>query len=178
MQPATLCYLLKPDEEQVFLIRKKRGLGEGNYLGPGGKVEDGETPRECVVREVEEEIGVTPRDPEKVGEFEFVFGVPESDALGGSSERCSDGEESEMFVHVFRAEEFAGEPEESPEADPGWFDFDDVPYDRMWEDDRYWMPHLFDGETFAGEFVFDSEGEELREWSVETGVRKVEAAEF
>ena len=153
MQPATLCYLLRPDDAEVLLIRKKRGLGEGLYVGPGGKVEEGETPRECVVREVKEEIGVTPRDPEKVGEFEFVF-----------------GETPEMFVHVFRAEEFAGEPEESPEADPAWFDYDAVPYDEMWEDDRYWMPALFDGKTFAGEFVFDAEGDELLEWDVETGV--------
>jgi 8-oxo-dGTP diphosphatase len=160
MQPATLCYLLGPDDEEVLLIRKKRGLGEGNYLGPGGKVEEGETPRECVVREVEEEIGVTPRDPEKVGEFEFVF-----------------GEASEMFVHVFRAEEFDGTPEESPEADPEWFDYDSLPYDQMWEDDRYWMPHLLDGDTFAGEFVFDEDGDELLEWEVETGVRTVDAAE-
>lgn len=153
MQPATLCYLLRPDDEEVLLIRKKRGLGEGLYVGPGGKVEDGETPRECVVREVEEEIGVTPRDPEKVGEFEFVF-----------------GESTEMFVHVFRAEDFGGVPEESPEADPGWFDFDSMPYDEMWEDDRYWMPHLLAGETFAGEFVFDEDGDELLEWTVETDV--------
>ena len=153
MQPATLCYLLRPEDEEVLLIRKKRGLGEGKFVGPGGKVEDGETPRECVVREVEEEIDVTPREPEKVGEFRFVFGA-----------------DPEMFVHVFRAEEFAGVPQESEEADPEWFDYDAVPYDEMWEDDRYWMPHLFAGETFSGEFVFDSDGDELLEWDVETGV--------
>ncbi len=44
MQPATLCYLLRPGDEEVLLIRKKRGLGEGKFVGPGGKVEDGETP--------------------------------------------------------------------------------------------------------------------------------------
>jgi 8-oxo-dGTP diphosphatase len=159
MQSATLCYLFRPEDEEVLLIRKKRGLGEGLYVGPGGKVEDGETPRECVVREVEEEIGVTPRDPEKVGEFRFVF-----------------GDDPRMFVHVFRAEAFAGVPEESAEADPEWFDYESVPYEEMWEDDRYWMPHLFDGERFAAEFVFDSEGDELREWTVETGVREVDAA--
>lgn len=153
MQSATLCYLLQPEDREVLLIEKKRGLGEGNYVGPGGKVEEGETPRECVVREVREEIGVRVRDPEKVGEFEFVF-----------------GETPEMFVHVFRAEAFAGVPEESPEADPAWFDYDAVPYDQMWEDDRYWLPALLDGETFTGEFVFDAEGDELREWDVETGV--------
>ncbi|NEU57497.1 8-oxo-dGTP diphosphatase [Halorussus sp. MSC15.2] len=158
MQPATLCYLLRPDAEEVLLIRKKRGLGEGKLVGPGGKVEDGETPGECVVREVEEEIGVTPRDPEKVGEFRFVF-----------------GEDPRMFVHVFRAEAFDGVPEASPEADPEWYDYDAVPYDEMWEDDRYWLPHLLDGERFAGEFVFDAEGDELREWDVETGVRELDA---
>ncbi|UPV99139.1 8-oxo-dGTP diphosphatase [Halorussus gelatinilyticus] len=158
MQSATLCYLLRPEREEVLLIRKKRGLGEGKFVGPGGKVEDGETPRECVVREVEEEIRVMPRDPEKVGEFRFVF-----------------GEEPRMFVHVFRTEEFAGEPESTPEADPAWFDYESVPYDEMWEDDRHWLPHLLDGETFAGEFVFDSDGDELREWTVETGVRELEA---
>ena len=155
MQPATLCYLLRPDDEEVLLIEKKRGLGEGKFVGPGGKVEDGETPRECVVREVEEEIGVEVPDPEKVGEFEFVF-----------------GRQSEMFVHVFRAEAFTGTPEETAEADPEWFDYEAVPYDRMWEDDRYWLPYLFDGETFAGEFIFDSEGEELLEWDVETGLER------
>jgi len=167
MRHATLCYIV--DDDRVLLGEKLRGVGEGLYNGPGGKVEDGETPRECVVREVEEEIDVTPRDPEKVGEFEFVFGVPESVALGGSSGQRSDGEEPEMFVHVFRAEEFAGKPQKSPEADPEWFDYDAVPYDEMWEDDRYWMPYLFDGETFVGEFVFDADGDELLEWEVETG---------
>lgn len=154
MQHATLCYLLRPDAEVVLLIEKKRGLGEGKFVGPGGKVEDGETPHECVVREVKEEIGVEVPDPEKVGEFEFVF-----------------GQDAEMFVHVFRAEDFSGIPEETEEADPEWFDYESVPYDQMWEDDRYWMPYLFEGESFCGEFVFDSDSEELLEWDVETEVK-------
>ncbi|WP_435151790.1 8-oxo-dGTP diphosphatase [Haladaptatus sp. DFWS20] len=151
MQPATLCYPIC--DERVLLIRKKRGLGEGKFVGPGGKVEDGETPRETTVREVEEEIQVSVTDPTKVGEFEFVF-----------------GDEPKMFVHVFRAEEFAGKPRETPEADPQWFDFENVPYDEMWEDDRLWMPYLFSGETFSGRFRFDSDGEEMIAHELETGV--------
>ncbi|WP_458207173.1 8-oxo-dGTP diphosphatase [Haladaptatus sp. NG-SE-30] len=151
MQPATLCYPIR--NERVLLIRKKRGLGEGKFVGPGGKIEDGETPRETVVREVEEEIRVSVADPTKVGEFEFVF-----------------GNEPKMLVHVFRAEEFTGEPQETLEADPRWFDFENVPYDEMWEDDRLWMPHLFSGETFSGWFRFDAEGDELLDHELETGV--------
>ncbi|SIQ81064.1 8-oxo-dGTP diphosphatase [Haladaptatus litoreus] len=151
MQPATLCYPIR--NERVLLIRKKRGLGEGKYVGPGGKIEDGETPQETVIREVEEEIHVTVAAPTKVGEFEFVF-----------------GNEPKMFVHVFRAEEFSGVPQETPEADPRWFDFKNVPYDEMWEDDRLWMPHLFSGVTFSGCFQFDSEGEQMVEHELVTGV--------
>ncbi|GAA0246284.1 8-oxo-dGTP diphosphatase [Haladaptatus pallidirubidus] len=151
MQPATLCYLLR--NERVLLIRKKRGLGKGKFVGPGGKVEDGETPIEAAVREVEEEICVAVNDPSKVGEFEFVF-----------------GDEPKMFVHVFRAETFSGEPRETVEANPRWFDFENVPYDEMWEDDRLWMPHLFSGETFSGRFRFDAEGDELLEHELETDI--------
>ena len=57
-QQATLCYLLKDDE--VLLIRKKRGIGAGKINGPGGKVDPGETPLEAAVRETREEVGVTP----------------------------------------------------------------------------------------------------------------------
>ncbi|WP_458185226.1 hypothetical protein [Haladaptatus sp. NG-WS-4] len=103
--------------------------------------------------EVKEEIRVSVADLTKVGEFEFVF-----------------GHEPKMFVHVFRAEEFAGEPQEPPEADPRWFDFKSVPYDEIWEDDCLWMPHLFSGETFSGWFRFDAEGAELLEHELETDV--------
>ncbi len=151
MQPATLCYPIR--NQRVLLIRKKRGLGKGKFVGPGGKVEEGETPRNAAVREVEEEIRVSVTAPTKVGEFEFVF-----------------GDDPQMFVHVFRAEEFVGTPSETPEADPQWFDFEDVPYGQMWEDDRLWMPHLFSGETFSGRFRFDENGDEMVAHELETSV--------
>ena len=46
------------DEDDVLLIEKRRGLGEGWYNGPGGKCEAGETPRECAARETREEVGL------------------------------------------------------------------------------------------------------------------------
>lgn len=72
MREATLCYPI--DDDRVLLIEKQRGVGAGNVNGPGGKLEPGETPHECVVREVGEEVGVRV-DPWKVGELEFTFGV-------------------------------------------------------------------------------------------------------
>lgn len=145
MDEATVCYPRRGDE--VLLIRKKRGLGAGLYNGPGGKVENGESIRACVRREVREEVGLDVRAAEKRAELRFVFG---DDPL--------------MHVHAFVADEFEGTPRETPEADPAWFPATDLPFDRMWEDDRLWLPPALDGETVAARFEFDADGDELLDW--------------
>jgi 8-oxo-dGTP diphosphatase len=151
MREATLCHPLCEDE--MLFIRKQRGPGAGNLVAPGGKLEDGESPRECAVRETREEVGLAVRALEKRGELRFVF-----------------GDEPFMFVHVFLTQSFEGEPRESDEAVPRWIDTDDLPYEEMWDDDRYWLPLLLDGERFRGEFYFDSDGEEVLKYELETGV--------
>jgi len=135
---------------ETLLIHKKRGVGSGQWIGPGGKVEPGETVRECVVREVREEVGIDVLDPEKAGVFVYR----------------SDGWDA--VVHVFRATEYAGTPEETAEADPRWFPVDDLPFAEMWQTDREWLPHVLDGGTFRGRFVYsDGEPQAVR---IETGV--------
>ncbi len=57
---------------------------------------------------------------------------------------------------------FEGEPTTTAEARPEWFAIEDVPYDRMWEDDRYWLPGVLEGKTVRGEFRFEG-GEPLDE---------------
>ena len=138
MIEATLCFVI--DGEDVLLIEKRRGLGEGWYNGPGGKLEDGETPRACAVREVREEVGLElePAALERAGKLTF---------------RLDD--EVHTVCHVFRTEEFAGTPEATEEARPEWVSIDDVPYDRMWEDDRLWLPAVLDGDTVEGTFEFE-----------------------
>lgn len=145
---ATLCHLVDGDE--TLLIHKKRGVGSDQLVGPGGKLEGEETPRECVVREVREEVGIGVEDPEKVGLF--VYRSEDWDAV----------------VHVFRATAYTGTPEESDEADPAWFPVDDLPFEEMWATDREWLPPVLDGETFRGRFVYrDGDPDEVE---LETGV--------
>jgi 8-oxo-dGTP diphosphatase len=151
VREATLCHPIANGE--VLLIRKKRGPGAGNLVGPGGKVEAGETPREAMRREVREETGLRIRSATKRGELAFEFG---GDPF--------------MFVHVYVSRSFAGDPEETPEGTPGWYPLDDLPYEEMWDDDRYWLPVMLDGERFRGEFYFDAEGEALLDHDLETGV--------
>ena len=60
----TLCLLRK--ENKILLAMKKRGFGTGKYNGVGGKIENGETLNEAMIRETKEEIGVIPTKYEKV----------------------------------------------------------------------------------------------------------------
>lgn len=138
MQTATLCYPVEGDE--VLLIEKRRGIGAGLINGPGGKIEPGETPRECARREVHEEVGLSVDSLTDAGAVEFYL-----------------DDEPVMFVHLFRTTEFSGTPRESPEARPRWFPVDDLPLDRMWEDDRLWLPDLLAGERVRGTFWFEDD---------------------
>ncbi len=139
-EEATLLFVRQAD--RVLLIRKKRGLGAGKINGPGGRLDDGESPRQCAIREVQEELLVTPIGVEPRGELAFQF---------------TDG--YALYVHVFSAAGCQGEPQETGEAVPLWTPIDAIPFDEMWADDRLWFPYLLNEQTFWGRFLFN--GDEL-----------------
>ena len=132
----TLVFLVR--DNRVLLIHKKRGHGAGLINGPGGKVEAGESPVACAVRETREEIGITVVAPVLCGTFKFV-----------------DLQAPQWLGYVYLARWFAGLPSETGEATPEWFALTALPLDRMWEDDRYWLPRVLAGELLEGEFLFD-----------------------
>jgi 8-oxo-dGTP diphosphatase len=135
---ATLLFVL--EGERVLLIRKKRGLGAGKINAPGGRLEPAETVLEAAVREVEEEVCVTPFEIEARGtlKFEFVDGY-------------------RLEAHLFVAHGFRGEPTETDEAIPIWFARDRLPFSEMWADDALWLPRVLDGESVIGRFIFDGD---------------------
>ncbi len=135
---ATLLFVRHAD--QILLIRKKRGLGAGKINGPGGRLENGESPLLCAIREVQEELHVTPTGVEPRGELAFQF-------VDGYA----------LSVHVFSAIGCEGAPQETAEAEPLWTPIDAIPFDQMWADDRLWFPHLLNGQHFHGHFLFDDD---------------------
>jgi 8-oxo-dGTP diphosphatase len=139
---ATLCFVVR--DGQILLIRKKRGLGAGKINGPGGRLEPGETARECAVRETQEELGITPLNPEWRGELYFQF-------VDGYGLHCA----------VFTAADCDGEAIETDEAVPRWTSVDAIPFDEMWADDIHWLPGVLAGRNFRGYFDFDGETEWL-----------------
>ena len=146
-QRATLLFVVR--DEKVLLILKKRGLGAGKVNGPGGRLDDGETPHDCAVREVEEELLVTPTGVRQVGELRFQF-------VDGLS----------IHGYVFRADDCIGEPQETDEAVPLWTPVDEIPFDRMWADDSLWIPLMLAELPFDGRFIFD--GDAMLSFSIDT----------
>ncbi len=145
----TLCLATK--EGRILLGMKKRGFGMGRWNGFGGKVEPGETIVDAAKREMLEECGVSIEKMEQVGVHEFEFDSKQGDILE---------------VHVFRVDEFSGEPEETEEMKPEWFAFADIPYDRMWPDDIHWLPLFLEGKKFRTKFLF-GEGDVVLEQNIQ-----------
>lgn len=135
---ATLMFIIR--DGRILLIEKKRGIGAGKVNGPGGKIDPGETPLDCAVRETMEELHVHALQPRKMGELCFAM-----------------SDMPDIHCHVFRAEHFTGTPTETDEAVPLWTALADIPYERMWADDIFWLPQMIEGQTFRGRFVFSGE---------------------
>lgn len=147
-EEAVLCFIRK--NHQLLLMVKKRGLGAGKINAPGGRIEEGETPLEAAIRETEEEILVRPENPRLSAELSFVF---------------TDG--YSLHVYVFLAGDFAGTPTATDEADPFWCSVDEIPFERMWEDDRHWLPRMLAGEHPLGRFIF--EGDKMLDMDLRRG---------
>jgi 8-oxo-dGTP pyrophosphatase MutT (NUDIX family) len=130
---------LTKKEGKLLLGMKKRGFGEGNWNGFGGKLLPDESIEIAAIRELEEEAGIQATALEKMGHFTF---------------KGKDFDE-EIEVHLFEVLEFEGEPTESEEMKPAWFEIDKIPYDSMWEDDAHWLPLFLEGKKLKAWFRYE-----------------------
>lgn len=144
MNNTTLLFLVKKNGEkvsEVCLAMKKRRFGAGRYNGVGGKLLEGESIEQALVRETKEEIDVDVaiKDLEKVAILDFSF---------------ANKPEWNQSVHAFFTTTWGGVPTESEEMKPEWFTADTIPFDRMWPDDIFWLPRVLKGEFIKGKFTF------------------------
>ena len=136
----TLLIVLK--NMQILLAKKKRGFGKGKFNGVGGKIQSGETNENAMIREAQEEIGITPIQYEKVAEITF-------------DEIFDKGVHEEILMHVFLAEKYSGTPIETDEMKPFWFNLNEIPYDQMFKDDIFWLPLVLSGKKIRANFELD-----------------------
>lgn len=147
VQQATLCLLIQKngEEREILLAMKKAGFGKDKWNGPGGKIENGESIEDCVLRELGEEVGVevTFQDLQKMALLHFYF-------PGGTFDQD---------VHVFMTNTWHKTPQESEEMKPEWFQISKIPYSQMWSSDIFWLPLVLKGECIEASFRFDEKRE-------------------
>jgi len=157
MKQATLGFLIRENQEgkELLLAMKKKGFGQGKWNGVGGKLDSKKDKDifEAAIREMEEEIGVKIKEPEKLAILNFSYPY-----LLNSDER-------EWQAHVFFAKKWQGEPIESEEMRPQWFKINEIPFNEMWPDDKFWLPRVLNGEKLKADFVF-KEGEIISSYDI------------
>jgi len=127
-------------DDNVLLINKKKGIGKGLINGPGGHIELEETATEAAYREFEEETGYVADNLEYVGILNFQF---------------KDGLSMRGYVYIGNGAK--GELKDNEEATPFWCPINNLPLEKMWEDDKLWLERALNGEKFEGYFIFDGE---------------------
>lgn len=123
---STLCYIERGDEYLLLhRVKKENDLNRDKWIGVGGKLEEGESPEECLVREVWEETGLRLRSWRYRGLVTFV----------------SDRWEGE-YMHLFTATDFEGEIGECAEGELEWIKKRDFAALPQWEGDRIFLELL------------------------------------
>ncbi len=103
-----------------------------------------------MIREAKEDIWIDILNQEKIWILNFYF---------------DEKTEWNQAVHLFEILEFSWEIIESEEIRPFWFDLDKIPYEKMWEDDIYWLPRILAWEkNIEYNFWFDTDNGKILKW--------------
>ena len=147
MKMTTLCYIEKEGKYlMLHRVKKHHDINAGKWIGVGGHVENGETPEECLLREVKEETGLTLTAYRLRGLVTFL----------------SDACEPELMC-VFTADAFDGELIECDEGELAWVEKSDVLALPTWEGDRVFLERLLSGDERFFSIKLRYEGDHLVE---------------
>lgn len=139
MKLATLCYIRKNGRTlMLHRVKKANDIHEGKWNGLGGKLERGESPEDCVIREIREEAGLKIKNPLLKGVLTFP------DFAKGE----------DWYVFVFTASKFTGRLIDSPEGRLEWIPDRDLLKLNLWEGDKAFLPLLRRKGHFSGKFQY------------------------
>lgn len=124
MENTTLCYL---EQSGCYLMmhrtKKEKDINKGKWIGVGGKFEEGESPHDCVVREVREETGFHLKSYHFRGIVTFLYGQNQT-----------------QHMHLFTATDFTGQLKtDCPEGTLQWIKKDDILKLPLWEGDKIFL---------------------------------------
>ncbi len=158
---STLAYIIF--ESQVLLLyrnKKENDFHAGKYVGVGGRIEPGETPLECILRELKEETGyeLTSKDIKFRGYIYF-------DEINRDKTK-EDLPAFNWLTFIYSAHVSNKKYFENLEGDLFWFNVNQIPYDQMWEGDKIFTPEIIEtSNIIQGKFLYD--GEKIVSWTME-----------
>jgi 8-oxo-dGTP diphosphatase len=139
MKLATLCYLKKDGQTlMIHRIKKANDMHQGKWNGLGGKLEPGETPEACAIREIREESGL----------------IAANSLLKGFLTFPNFANDEDWYAFVFVVTQFSGQLIDSREGVLRWIDDDRLLDLELWEGDRIFLPWLERPGFFSGKFVY------------------------
>ena len=192
----TLCYL---EHEGKYLmlhrVKKKEDVNKGKWIGVGGKFEPGESPEECLIREVREETGFkltgfrfrglisfiyADKEPEYIFTYtssEFENAAVKSDWQNTKAVlnlSCTTADKTHETNANASAAQIKSEAEvlTVPECDEGvfaWVDKDRILIDlELWEGDRYMLNYLLKDrqEAFSLKLCYDAQDNLIEAWEM------------
>ena len=143
MKLATLCYVrdgVGANGRTLMLhrIKKANDMHAGKWNGLGGKLEPGESPEDCAIREVWEESGLRMIDPVLRGVITFPY--------------FSKGED--WYTYIFVADQYEGELIDSNEGVLAWVENSKLTALNLWPGDRIFLRWLDEPPFFSAKFVY------------------------
>jgi 8-oxo-dGTP diphosphatase len=140
MKLATLCYVRRDGKTlMIHRVKKANDMHLGKWNGLGGKLNPGETPEECALREINEESGLIARNAQLKGFLTFPAFADEED----------------WYAFVFVVEEFEGELIDSTdEGNLQWVNNSELLNLNLWEGDHIFLPWLDKPGFFSGKFIY------------------------
>lgn len=138
----TICYIIKDDQVlMLHRVKKENDMNANKWIGVGGKIEEGESPKECILREVYEETGLTLNDVTLKSVVTFNFAKYDNEL---------------MFVYI--AKEFTGAIKECNEGVLKWIPIAKINQLKLWEGDQYFLKHIFNNDDVQEiKLVYDLE---------------------
>ncbi len=144
MKKTTLCYIEK-DGKYLMLHRTKKKNDEngGKWIGVGGKLEAGETPADCAIREIREETGLRVSTIDRRGTIYFYSDVYPAETM-----------------YLFTVTDFFGEVSDCDEGELAWIEKSNLMRLPMWEGDRIFLRLLLNDSPYF-ELELKYHGEKL-----------------
>lgn len=138
----TLCYIEQDDKYLMLHRTKKEGdLNKDKWIGVGGKLESGESPEDCLYREVKEETGLTLKSHAFRGIVTFVYG------------------DITEYMYLYTSREFEGDLLDCDEGELVWIPRDEVVKLPIWEGDKVFLRLLKEDHPFFSlKLVYDDNG--------------------